>query len=146
MVLRSNPSLAALVGWRWPTVRAAFDHRGRGYRARRRRLPTPVAHLVLKRASRRLHGLDRWAFFAQRVVPAASSRGFYDHPTARVGDLEKLRADLRRVCTIDNQQFGNILFRRGARTLSQDLDRHFERLPLLVQRRYFQFDPCDRGD
>jgi hypothetical protein len=48
--------------------------------------------------------------------------------TARVGDLEKLRAGLRRVCTIDNQQFGNILFRRGARTLSQDLDRHFERL------------------
>ena len=38
------------------------------------------------------------------------------------------------------------LFRRGARTLSQDLDRHFERLPLLVQRRYLQFDPCDRGD
>ncbi len=30
------------------------------------------------------------------------------------------------------------LFRRGARTLSQDLDRHFERLLLLVQR--------DRGD
>jgi hypothetical protein len=49
-------------------------------------------------------------------------------------------------CTIDNQQFGNILFRRGARTLSQDLDRRFERLPLLVQRRYLQFDPCDRGD
>jgi hypothetical protein len=63
-----------------------------------------------------------------------------------VGNLEKLRADLRRVCAIDNQQFGNILFRRGARTLSQDLDRHFERLPLLVQRRYLQFDPCDRGD
>ena len=38
------------------------------------------------------------------------------------------------------------LFRRGARTLSQDLDRHFQRLPLLVQRRYLQFDPCDRGD
>jgi len=38
------------------------------------------------------------------------------------------------------------LFRRGARTLSQDLDRQFERLPLLVQRRYLQFDPCDRGD
>ncbi len=38
------------------------------------------------------------------------------------------------------------LFRRGTRTLSQDLDRHFERLPLLVQRRYLQFDPCDRGD
>jgi hypothetical protein len=38
------------------------------------------------------------------------------------------------------------LFGRGARTLSQDLDRHFERLPLLVQRRYLQFDPCDRGD
>ena len=38
------------------------------------------------------------------------------------------------------------LFRRGARTLSQDLDRHFERLPLLVQRRYLQFDPCDRAN
>jgi hypothetical protein len=38
------------------------------------------------------------------------------------------------------------LFRRGAGTLSQDLDRYFERLPLLVQRRYLQFDPCDRGD
>jgi hypothetical protein len=38
------------------------------------------------------------------------------------------------------------LFRRGARTLSQDLDRHFERLPLLVQRRNLQFYPCDRGD
>jgi hypothetical protein len=38
------------------------------------------------------------------------------------------------------------LFRRGARTLFQDLDRYFERLPLLVQRRYLQFDPCDRGD
>jgi hypothetical protein len=38
------------------------------------------------------------------------------------------------------------LFRRGARALSQDLDRHFQRLPLLVQRRYLQFDPCDRGD
>ena len=38
------------------------------------------------------------------------------------------------------------LFRRGARTLSQDLDRHFESLPLLVQGRHFQFDPCDRGD
>src|SRR5271166_659037 len=38
------------------------------------------------------------------------------------------------------------LFRRGARMLSQDLDRHFQRLPLLVQRRYLQFDPCDRGD
>ena len=50
------------------------------------------------------------------------------------------------VCRIDNQQFGNILFRRGARTLSQDLDRRFERLPLIVQRRYLQFDPCDRGD
>ena len=34
----------------------------------------------------------------------------------------------------------------GTQTLSQDLDRHFERLPLLVQRRYLQFDPCDRGD
>src|SRR5260370_34830911 len=38
------------------------------------------------------------------------------------------------------------LFRRGAQTLSQDLDRKFERLPLLVQRRYLQFDPCSRGD
>src|SRR5260370_39080733 len=38
------------------------------------------------------------------------------------------------------------LFRRGTRTLSHDLDRHFERLPLLVQRRNLQFDPCDRGD
>jgi len=38
------------------------------------------------------------------------------------------------------------LFRRGARTLSQDLDRHFESLPLLVQVRHLQFDPCDRGD
>jgi len=38
------------------------------------------------------------------------------------------------------------LFRRGARTLFQDLDRHFEYLPLLVQQRYLQFDPCDRGD
>ena len=38
------------------------------------------------------------------------------------------------------------LFRRGARTLSQDLDRHFESLPLLVQGRHLQFDPCDRGD
>jgi hypothetical protein len=38
------------------------------------------------------------------------------------------------------------LFRRGAGTLSQDLDRYFERLPLLVQRRYLQFDPFDRGD
>jgi len=38
------------------------------------------------------------------------------------------------------------LFRRGARTLSQDLDRHFERLPLLIQRRYLQFDPCDRAN
>src|ERR1700746_3351818 len=33
--------------------------------ARRRRLPTAVAHLVLKRASRRIHGLDRWVFFAR---------------------------------------------------------------------------------
>jgi hypothetical protein len=30
--------------------------------------------------------------------------------------------------------------------VAQDLDRHFERLPLLVQRRYLQFDPRDRGD
>jgi hypothetical protein len=37
------------------------------------------------------------------------------------------------------------LFWRGAGTLSQDLDRYFERLPLLVQRRYLQFDPFDRG-
>ena len=38
------------------------------------------------------------------------------------------------------------LFWRGAGTLSQDLDRYFERLPLLVQRRYLQFDPCDCSD
>jgi hypothetical protein len=73
-------------------------------------------------------------------------RGFYDHPTTRVGDLEKLQADLHLACTIDKQQVSNILFRCGARTQPQDLDRHFERLPLLVQRRYLQFDPCDRGD
>ena len=46
----------------------------------------------------------------------------------------------------DAREIAEELFRRGARTLSQDLGRHFERLPLLVQRRYLRFDPCDRGD
>src|ERR1700680_2899030 len=75
-----------------PGKTKAFAHRGRAPRSQ------------IKRDSRRIHGLDRWAFFAQRererereresvcvcVVPAASSRGSCDHTTASVGDLEKL--------------------------------------------------------
>jgi len=93
--------------------------------------------------------MDLWigqmGLLREKVVPAASSRGFCDHPTARVA-IWKSYELIPQGMYKDNQQFGDILFRRSARTLSQDLDRHFKRLPLLVQRGYLQFDLCDHSD
>jgi hypothetical protein len=49
-------------------------------------------------------------------------------------DLSNSDSNRKNITAPDVASQAEKLFRRGARTLSQDLDRHFERLPLLVQR------------
>jgi hypothetical protein len=62
---------------------------GAGYRATK-----SLAHRGRAPRSQTRLAADPWigqmGLLRERVVPAASSRGFCDYPTARVGDLEKL--------------------------------------------------------
>jgi hypothetical protein len=48
-------------------------------------------------------------------------------------DLSNSDSNRKNITAPDVASQAEKLFRRGARTVSQDLDRHFERLPLLVQ-------------
>jgi hypothetical protein len=125
------------------TVWAASDDRGRWFPGKTKTLAYPG---YTPRPQNWFRGPSSRARVGREVLSRIFEKLLRPPGEARVRDLEKLQAAPRRVCTIDNQQFGSILFRRGSRTLPQDLDRHFERLPLLVQRRHLRFDPCDRSD
>src|SRR4029077_10284547 len=105
-----------------------------GFRSRSEiRIPTPEGVLPLQRKeSTSSSGCSgQFPVLSTRKSNSCNGRGLMIIRDAELRDARGIAEEL---------------FRRGARTLSQDLDRHFESLPLLVQGRHLQFDPCDRGD